>query len=365
MAKPYSVQSTVSNSTAGASTELDYYIVKKIDSSTQFRGEDNGILRPFALTYDAARPGVDFPFSMWQSYDLLAHTPQSAWKKRKSQKAGVAMRAGEGMGIGTAIMSIPPDFTPVINSKFIFADLTALFKKWRNKKTNNLRTTYGDNKGVFPAFLNTTTYNGNVCTILDEIQAHMLEPTIDQGNTWTLWTRAEVLGFLNERLSNFLKETEIIQTSATIAVTPNVPSYALPSDLISLKRVAFQAISGTISPLTSTSEFEQDTGNPGWQNQTGTPFGYIEDLDESLQISLVNTPNVTGTLLIDYVPEPSPITGACTPLPIPGVFCPAIKYGVMADMLSKEGEANDPERAKYCEERYKEGIEMAHLLMEE
>jgi hypothetical protein len=34
----------------------------------------------------------------------------------------------------------------------------------------------------------------------------------------------------------------------------------------------------------------------------------------------------------------------------------------MADMLSKEGEAQDPQRAEYCESRFSEGVELAKLF---
>jgi len=50
-------------------------------------------------------------------------------------------------------------------------------------------------------------------------------------------------------------------------------------------------------------------------------------------------------------------------LPIPANLAWAVKYGIMADMLGKEGEAQDTKRAKYCESRFGEGIELAKMWM--
>ncbi len=50
-------------------------------------------------------------------------------------------------------------------------------------------------------------------------------------------------------------------------------------------------------------------------------------------------------------------------IPIPANFSWALKYGIMADMLGKEGEAQDVKRAKYCESRFGEGLELVKMWM--
>jgi hypothetical protein len=50
-------------------------------------------------------------------------------------------------------------------------------------------------------------------------------------------------------------------------------------------------------------------------------------------------------------------------LTTPNDFTPAIKYGVLADMLSKVGRGQDLTRAAYCESRYQEGVEAAKIML--
>jgi len=46
---------------------------------------------------------------------------------------------------------------------------------------------------------------------------------------------------------------------------------------------------------------------------------------------------------------------------IPDDFCWVVKWGAMADLLSKDGPARDPARASYCEQRYQQGVELCRL----
>lgn len=109
--------------------------------------------------------------------------------------------------------------------------------------------------------------------------------------------------------------------------------------------------------------FTEDNGNPDWESQTGTPASIIEEPRDPLSFQLSPTPDVGGSVEGIYVAEPDPIGDACVPLPIPNYLSWIIKYGVMSDMLRKEGEANDPQRAQYCEGRWKEGIQLTRMLL--
>lgn len=109
--------------------------------------------------------------------------------------------------------------------------------------------------------------------------------------------------------------------------------------------------------------FTKDNGDPGWQSSPGVPSSLIEEPRSPLSFQLAPTPNVDGSVEGIYVADPPTIGDACVPLPIPNFLCWGIKYGVMADMLNKEGEANDPERAKYCESRFSECVQLTRALL--
>jgi hypothetical protein len=109
--------------------------------------------------------------------------------------------------------------------------------------------------------------------------------------------------------------------------------------------------------------FTQDNGIPGWEDDGGTPSVIIEEPRRPLSIQLAPIPDVSGSIEGIYVADPDDIGDACVPLPIPNFLTWIIKWGVISDMLRKEGEANDPQRAQYAEGRWKEGIQLTKLLL--
>lgn len=209
------------------------------------------------------------------------------------------------------------------------------------------------------------TYHRLVREVLTEIQYHMLEPTIDGGQTWQLWTSNEVLNYMRERISKFLVETGLMIDRASMPMIAGTSSYNLASTLAELRRVGVDN-----RGLTTCDYWEQDHGTPGWQFLSGVPTGYLVSPLDQLTIQLDPIPIANGTINYHYIrstPFEDPATSEQSiydfVLRLPANFAWAIKYGVMADMFSKEGEANDPQRAEYCEQRWQEGIELAKLLI--
>ena len=200
-----------------------------------------------------------------------------------------------------------------------------------------------------------TTYSINSCSLLSEIQRHMLESTIDGGITWELWDQAEILGYLNQRLNRFILESGLTRKSTAISVGAGDEEADMPSDLIDIRRLSW----GTDGTLVRSDEYQYFYGLG-----SGTvPEAYTEYNIGSLKVKLLPTPSAAGTLQVLYVPTVSTISSTCSLLEIPNVFTPYIKWGVIADMLSGEGEGRDTERAQYAEARFSEGVEMAKALI--
>ncbi len=227
---------------------------------------------------------------------------------------------------------------------------------WRRRQKAGLALrTFQESPGRAPQYLPATSYASDSCKLLEEIQAHLLiEP--DLGLTWDLWSEAEVLGYLNQRVGRFLVETGLVRKRDTSTTTSAVPD--LPVDVLELRRVAWNG-----KGLPRADKQMLDWGRPGWQAETGTPDSYIEQPMPTLKITLVPAPSTSGTLDLLYVPKPEEITSTCVPLPIPGFLSWAIKWGVIADMLKKEGPANEPERAIAAETRFAEGVELAKIMI--
>jgi hypothetical protein len=79
-------------------------------------------------------------------------------------------------------------------------------------------------------------------------------------------------------------------------------------------------------------------------------------------IQLAPPPNDVGRLHLTSVkagPELDVTTGVA--LGVDDDFAEFVKWGALADLLNMEGMANDAVRANYCEQRYREGVELGKL----
>ena len=150
-------------------------------------------------------------------------------------------------------------------------------------------------------------YAYDLCTMLSEIQRHMLEPVIDGGLTWQLWTREEVVKFINLRLQRFLVETGINRKIVDIPITAGTSIYTLPQDLIEIRRVVFTPSGGTTTAIDRMDSHVADNSFQNWETTAGAVATYIEEPRESLTLQLVPLPSTSGTLTVEYVPLHSEI----------------------------------------------------------
>lgn len=200
--------------------------------------------------------------------------------------------------------------------------------------------------------------------VMNAIQYSMLEPP-DGGQTWPsgLWTGAEVVGYLNQRQSTFLKNTHLQVGLANINVSQGVGEYSLPADWMNTVRVLWVPPTGTRYELTPSSVWEADHGIPTWGLVQGKPKIYFTENLPTLTIDIAPIPSTAGTMIIYYVPQPVELGGSGEIFTVPDEFVPSVKYGAMSDMLSKMGRAHDPSRASYCMQRYVLGQEIASMLL--
>lgn len=204
-----------------------------------------------------------------------------------------------------------------------------------------------------------------------EIQFQLLEPTQDGGVTWGsgLWTQQEIIDYANQRQYRFMKDTLLMMAYARIDHAPTVALGALPPDWMVTYRADWKDLSGTatngtIKELTRTSQWEFDHSQPNWANTPATrPLGFSDTENQTLQYQLMPPPVATGQVLLLYVSLTAVLTGAGEIFTVPDEYVPAIKYGILSDMLRKVGRGQDIPRADYCELRFHEGIEAAKLML--
>lgn len=203
-------------------------------------------------------------------------------------------------------------------------------------------------------------YSDTLCRVLEEIQRHLLEP-FPGAVEWQIWSKEEVEAAFNRRMDLFLEDTGILRERRNIDSPMGEAVLELPSDTLAVRRVSWVAGALGQAPYATLTRIDeaQLEGVVGWEQETGAPIAYVGELNT---IRLYPIPSEFGLVELIIVPALGALTD-CDPIPIPSCFVPFVKWGVISDLLRKEGEANDPERAKYAEGRYQEGIELARLLL--
>jgi hypothetical protein len=116
---------------------------------------------------------------------------------------------------------------------------------------------------------------------------------------------------------------------------------------------------GTI--LWRESEWGMNSFLPDWQRTQGDiPVVYSVAATPPITMQLAPIPG-NGWLELETVDAGAALTLNGVTLGIPDDWVWALKWGVLADLLSRDAEAKDAERAAYCEQRYRAAVEAAGL----
>lgn len=202
--------------------------------------------------------------------------------------------------------------------------------------------------------------------VLNEIQ-YMLKETPNNGASFIsgMWTVAEVIDYLNQRQRQFLKDTAILYQRATLPTIPSEVRHALPSGFISMQHVAWKDMDNNYYELRRGDFWETDHGDPTWETVAANrPKLYLEGELPTLVLGTAPMTNSAGVIETLFVGLSTLLSNSGVSFEVPDEFVPAIMYGVVSDMLSKEGRARDLLRAGVAESRYIEGREAAKIMVE-
>lgn len=208
--------------------------------------------------------------------------------------------------------------------------------------------------------------------VLEWIQYAVIEPP-DGGASWPsdLWTAAEVLAYANQRQGRLLEETLLLVGRAWIDATLNQFSQDLPSEWLATVTIGWKAADGTYSTLDRVDAWELDLLSPTWPTDGAASRPRFYTLTEvpTLTFRIVPKTSTAGKLVHLFVPAPVVLDlvgpdGDGELLTVPDEFAPALKYGILADMLSKVGRGLDPTRAAYCRERWTQFRGLAQWLLD-
>lgn len=218
-----------------------------------------------------------------------------------------------------------------------------------------------------------------------EIKYHLIEAEPDDHTIMSddsdLWTVAEVINYFNNRQHQFLRDTGLVMKRGTLLTIPEAIRHVIPSDTIAIQAAWWRDIGIEVheslrwNELRRGDTWEADnllSGN--WPSEnSASPEIYMDAEVPTLLIQTAPRTSSAGIIDLLYVAlsdlfavltdAGAPVDFTTSLFTVPNDFIPCLKYGVMADMLSKIGRAHDPLRAAYCERRYSEGVEAAKLML--
>jgi len=206
-------------------------------------------------------------------------------------------------------------------------------------------------------------------TILSEIQRVTIENAGDGGATWpsTMWTQAEVLGYLNQRQNRFLAACALFWTHLETPIVLAQSDQPNPADWVATVLIAYKNTAGLYHELPKMDAQELDYALPTWPGaSSASPRGYYEVDGNTTTTYVVPIPTAVGSALERfYVALGAALTAGGINFSVSDEFVPTIKYGCLAEMFSKVGQAANPVLAQACEERWTEGVELAKLMATE
>lgn len=198
---------------------------------------------------------------------------------------------------------------------------------------------------------------------LIEVQWRVLE---DVNFTSALWTLAEVAGYFNQRENQFNRDTKLMLAYEAVPVVNGSTQVALPTDWIATQRATWRDTpTGAITVMERSDRFAAMAGIPATGGPTRPTL--LDDHSAGTLVAEIFPPAPTdGTLGLLYASTLELLNfnpAAPDLFDVPDEFVPYVTYGVLADMLSKDGRGQDLPRAQYCESRYQEGVALAAILL--
>jgi hypothetical protein len=208
-----------------------------------------------------------------------------------------------------------------------------------------------------------------------DIQFALLEPAVG-ANPWTgvssQFTANDLINAVQRRQDEILSVTGCTVTKRTVpAVAGRI---ALPDTVIDVLHMAYIPAVGAPSIMWPEDTWAEQSFQTSYlQNPAGTPFTYLLSTEPPISFDVDRAPGSGGSYELLTVEAGSNIGsgsnygsglygagtyGGFPLLSIPDDWMHLVKWGALADLLSRESNAKDMVRAQYCEQRYRMGLEL-------
>ena len=194
---------------------------------------------------------------------------------------------------------------------------------------------------------------------------HILEPQLSAG-AWAgtaQFALADLTQAIQRRRDEVLQATGANMGVLNPSVTPNTGRIYLADNVLDVRRVRYVGQDGTAATLVKGDSLSFLRFSPDYRQTSGTPSRY--DVLGSPPLALTfdaNTNQPSKLQILALLAGNTLAPPASTPLQIPNDWAWGVKYGAMSDILGKESEATDRDRAAYCEKRYQDFLKLAKAM---
>ena len=203
--------------------------------------------------------------------------------------------------------------------------------------------------------------------VLSWLQRKVAEPD-SSGVSWPTrrWGLDEVLGYMNDRQSRFLRDTAMYLGVTEAPVVAYSPDVTFDAGLLEVRRVTWLADDGTTAPVFPSSLWGLGMLDANWPAHAEVrPRIYATQADVPIRkVRIGPLSSNSGRLRIVGVVGGDAVDGSGQIMTLPDDYIPWYRYGVLADMLGRNGRSQDPLRAEYCRRRFQEGIDVAKARLE-
>lgn len=200
--------------------------------------------------------------------------------------------------------------------------------------------------------------------LIADLQYALLEPAA-AGGTWTGTDQFDLdtlTAAIQRRRDQFLRETGAVWNQFDTAFAANASGrFELAENITSVRHADWTVdLTGIRIPLARTDEWAGNNFRPTWVTPAAQPRWFSVSATPPLFVQVMPPPLTDGRLSglsINSGPAIDPLVSSL--LGVPDDWCWVIKYGALADLLQQDGLALDPQRAAYCEQRWRQGIDQA------
>lgn len=220
---------------------------------------------------------------------------------------------------------------------------------------------------TFPLSRNTTDQQ-----LVNQIQRYFQEPVNDfsVSSTWAgteMFTMDDLQQALQRRLYQYLFDTRCVVVERELTVTAGNGRVELPDETIDIVRLTWSRVDSGGNPTSTRRLLRIDEATaarqaPRWTTTPGRPSHFSLVVEPDKHIQLVPAPSDSGILKLYLVTAGSTLDVALgTEIDLPNDLAQFVRWGAMADLLGRDGQSRDPQRSSYCEQRYKEGVQLGRI----